>query len=83
MAGMSGVPYRLFSLYDGIGAVLWAALGVATGRVFAREVTPLADRLEDTRAVVIYLGITGLLLFVLIKYLVRRRHGRTAIRNAN
>lgn len=80
MAGMSGVPYRLFAFYDGIGALLWAALGVATGALFAREFTAVVNRLEDTRAMFVYLGATGLSLFLLMKWLVRLRHGRAEIK---
>lgn len=79
MAGMSGVPYRLFAFYDGLGALLWATLGVATGALFARQFTAIVNRLEDTRAIFIYLGATGLLLFLLVKWLVRLRHGRAEI----
>lgn len=79
MAGMSGVPYRLFALYDGIGAVLWATLGVATGMLFAHQFALIVDRLEDTRAIFIYLAAAGLLLFLLMKWLVRLIHGRAEI----
>ena len=41
MAGMSRVPYLRFALYDGIGALLWATLGVWTGSVFAQTITQL------------------------------------------
>lgn len=76
MAGMSGVPYRQFALYDGIGALLWATVGVWTGSVFAQEFVRLIGRIQDAQLIVIYLAATGLLLFFLMKWLVRRRHGR-------
>ena len=79
MAGMSGVPYRWFALYDGIGALLWATLGIWTGSVFAREFTLIAGRFKDVQLILVYLAATGLVLFVLIKWLVRRRHGRVEI----
>lgn len=79
MAGMSGVPYRWFALYDGIGALLWAILGIWTGSVFAREFTLIVDRFKDVQLIFVYLAATGLLLFFLIKWLVRRRHGRAEI----
>lgn len=79
MAGMSGISYPLFALYDGIGALLWATLGVATGSIFAHQFALIADRLEDVRAIFIYLAATGLLLFLLMKWLVRRIHGRAEI----
>lgn len=79
MAGMSGVPYRQFAFYDGIGALVWAALGIWTGSVFAREFTLIVSRFKDVQLVFIYLAVTGLLLFMLMKWLVRRRHGRAEI----
>ncbi|OGA46910.1 MAG: hypothetical protein A3F74_03740 [Betaproteobacteria bacterium RIFCSPLOWO2_12_FULL_62_58] len=79
MAGMSGVPYRWFALYDGIGALLWATLGIWTGSVFARELTLIVDRFKDVQLIFGYLAATGLLLFVLVKWLVRDRHGRAEI----
>lgn len=79
MAGMSGVPYRWFALYDGIGALLWATLGIWTGSVFAREFALVAGRFKDVQLILVYLAVTGLLMFVLMKWLVRRRHGRAEI----
>ncbi len=79
MAGMSGVPYRWFAFYDGIGALLWATLGIWTGFVFAREFTQIVSRFKDIQLAFVYLAATGLLLFVLMKWLVRRRHGQAEI----
>lgn len=79
MAGMSGVPYRWFALYDGIGALLWATLGVWTGSVLAHEFALIAGRLKDVHLMFVYLAATGLLLFALVKWLVRLRHGRAEI----
>jgi len=79
MAGMSGVPYRQFAFYDGIGALLWAALGIWTGSVFAREFTLIVGHFKDVQLVFVYLAATGLFLFILVKWLVRHRHGRAEI----
>lgn len=79
MAGMSGVPYRLFLLYDGIGALLWASLGVTTGAVFAYQIPAILGQLENSRMVLLYLVGSLLLLFLLMKWLVRRRHGRAQL----
>ena len=79
MAGMSGVPYRFFVLYDGIGAVLWATVGVAIGSIFAQQVALFVNRLEGTRTIFIYVAAAGLLLFLLMKWLVRRVHGRAKV----
>jgi len=79
MAGMSGVPYRWFALYDGIGALLWATLGIWTGSVFAREFALIAGGFKDVQLIFVYLAATGLFLFVLVKWLVRLRHDRAEI----
>lgn len=79
MAGMSGLSYRQFALYDGIGALLWAASGVWLGDQFAAQFSQVAEHLDNVRALVIYLTGAGLLLFFLIKLLVRHRHGRAVI----
>lgn len=82
MAGMSGVPYRLFLLFDGIGATLWASLGVATGFVFAREIPTLAGQIEDFRQVLFYLAAGAVAMFLLLKWWMRQRHGRAELATA-
>jgi membrane protein DedA with SNARE-associated domain len=79
MAGMSGVSYGRFALYDGIRALLWASLGVASGVLFADRLAALLGSLERIHGVVLYAAAAGLLLFVLMKWWVRRRHGRARI----
>jgi len=76
MAGMSGVPYWAFLLFDGIGAVLWASLGVTTGIVFAREIPALAGRIEDSRGLLFFLAAGAIVLFLLLKWWTRQRHGQ-------
>ncbi|MHB1676235.1 MAG: DedA family protein [Sulfuriferula sp.] len=75
MAGMAGVTYKQFLLYDGIGALLWAAMWILFGFYFSNSVTTLVDRLESSRLIVLYLAGSLLLLFLLVKWIVRRRHG--------
>ncbi|MBI1984142.1 MAG: DedA family protein [Acidobacteria bacterium] len=79
MAGMSGVPYRAFLLFDGIGAVLWASLGVTTGIVFAREIPALAGRIEDSRRLLLFLAAGAVVLFLLLKWWMRQRHGQAEL----
>jgi membrane protein DedA with SNARE-associated domain len=79
MAGMSGVPFRLFALYDGIGALLWATLGIWTGAVLADELVPIVGRFKDTHLIFVLLAAMGLLMFILVKWFVRLRHGRAEI----
>lgn len=79
MSGMSGVSYRQFFLYDGIGAVLWASLGVSVGMAFASQVNLLIGHLENSRIILMYLAGSLFLLFLLMKWLVRMRHGRASL----
>ncbi len=43
MAGAVGTPYRAFVAHDGIGAAIWAALGLAIGVLVSRQVDWLFD----------------------------------------
>lgn len=79
MAGMSGVPYWAFLLFDGIGAVLWASLGVTTGVVFAREIPAMADRIEDSGKLLLFLAAGAIVLFLLLKWWMRQRHGQAEL----
>ncbi|MDZ4140976.1 MAG: DedA family protein [Methylotenera sp.] len=79
MSGMSGVLYRQFFLYDGIGAILWASLGVSVGMTFASQINLFIGHLENSRIVLLYLAGSLLLLFILVKWLIRKRHGRASL----
>lgn len=46
LAGETGTGARRFAFYDGLGALLWAALAVAIGAVFHRAVNQVLDGLE-------------------------------------
>lgn len=38
MAGAMGTPYRAFLKHDGVGAALWAGMGLALGVLFSRQI---------------------------------------------
>jgi len=75
MAGMANVSYPLFLLYNGIGSLLWASLWMFFGVYFSHSVTALVERVDSSRLFVLYLAASLLLLFMLLKWIVRRRHG--------
>lgn len=79
MSGMSGVLYRQFFLYDGIGAILWASLGVSVGMTFASQINLFIGQLENSRIVLLYLAGSLFLLFLLMKWLIRMLHGRASL----
>lgn len=83
MAGMSGLGYSRFALYDGIGALLWASLIVSAGWGFAHQLTSLVGQIEHVRLAVIWLGGVGLVLFVLMKLWIRHFHGAAQLGNAH
>jgi membrane protein DedA with SNARE-associated domain/rhodanese-related sulfurtransferase len=62
MAGAMGTRYRTFLTYDGLGAVLWVALGLAVGVLLAPQIDVVLDgasRLGHFTAAVI--GVLALL----------------------
>ncbi len=75
MASMAGITYPQFLLYNGIGSLLWACTGVAVGILFAHRIIGLLDGIEHSKTPMLYLAAAFLLLFFLLKWLARRRHG--------
>ncbi len=75
MAGMSGVPYLSFLLFDGIGAALWAMLGVGIGIAFSREIPALLVQMDDAKVLFASFAATAVLLWILMKWWLRLRHG--------
>jgi membrane protein DedA with SNARE-associated domain/rhodanese-related sulfurtransferase len=72
-AAASGMSYRRFLFYDGLGAALWSALWVGAGVIFSREVDRLLDRLEATGAWLPWIVLALLALYVLVKASERAR----------
>jgi membrane protein DedA with SNARE-associated domain/rhodanese-related sulfurtransferase len=55
MAGAMGTPYRTFLVYDGVGAALWAGVGLIVGALFSQQIDMLfagINRLGKTAALV-------------------------------
>ncbi len=75
MAGISGIRYGRFALYDGIGALLWAGVVIFAGWWFAHRLASLVGQIDNVRLAVLWLGGIGLLLFVLMKVWIRHLHG--------
>jgi membrane protein DedA with SNARE-associated domain/rhodanese-related sulfurtransferase len=56
MAGAMRTPYRTFLAYDGIGAALWAAVGLGAGTLLSQQLDMLfagANRLGRATAIVV------------------------------
>lgn len=75
MAGISGLGYLRFALYDSIGALLWAGVVISAGWWFAHSLASLVEQIDNVRLAVLWLGGSGLMLFVLMKLWIRRLHG--------
>jgi membrane protein DedA with SNARE-associated domain/rhodanese-related sulfurtransferase len=72
MAGAMNTPYRTFLLYDGIGAALWAGVGLIVGALFSQQIDMLfagINRLGKTAA----LAVAVLLLCYALYRWTRRR----------
>ena len=59
MAGMTGVPYRRFLLFDAVGSLLWLAGVTALGMLMATQLGVTAARIQR-------LGGTLILVFALV-----------------
>jgi len=73
LAGETGTTLRGFLLYDGIGALLWAAGAVALGAIFHEAVAAVLLELENLGHYAVILLAAAIVLFVLGKWWQRRR----------
>lgn len=76
LAGALGMPARRFIAFALGGAVLWAGGGIALGTIFSSRVDDVLATLSTmgSTALVVVLALAGL--FVLFKYIERRRFQR-------
>lgn len=82
MAGISGIRYGRFALYDGLGALLWAGLVVLAGWWFAHRLASLVGQIDNVRLAVLCLAGAALLLFMLMKVWIRYLHGAARLGGA-
>jgi len=75
MAGMSGVPYLSFLVFDAIGAALWASVVVGIGIAFAREIPAVLVQIDDAKGLFFAFAATVVMLWILMKWWRRLRHG--------
>ncbi|HTO59323.1 MAG TPA: rhodanese-like domain-containing protein [Pseudomonadales bacterium] len=73
LAGESGTRLARFLLYDGVGAMLWAAGAIALGAIFHEAVEVMLDELEQLGHIAIALLLAGLAGFVAFKWWQRYR----------
>jgi membrane protein DedA with SNARE-associated domain/rhodanese-related sulfurtransferase len=73
LAGEAGTSLRRFALYDGMGAVLWAAGAIALGAIFHEAVEAVLSELERLGHYAVILLISVIALYVVVKWWQRHR----------
>jgi len=73
LAGLSGMPWREFALYDGLGGLLWAGGYIGAGYLFSRQLARAAVRLAIFGRGIFAIFVAALLLYIAWKYFNRRR----------
>ncbi|MDB5774819.1 MAG: Alkaline phosphatase like protein [Herbaspirillum sp.] len=73
LAGAIGTSAPIFLIYDGLGAALWAGLGVYLGALFSDGVDNLLNILQELGEGGLLLLCAGFLIFIARKWWQRRR----------
>jgi membrane protein DedA with SNARE-associated domain/rhodanese-related sulfurtransferase len=76
MAGLIGTRWRVFTLFDSLGALLWAGVAVALGAIFSDAVRDILDVLETLGKAGLLVVAGGFATAVLLKLRQRRRFYR-------
>jgi len=76
MAGLIGTRWRVFTLFDSLGALLWAGAAVALGAIFSDAVRDILDVLETLGKAGLLVIAGGFATAILLKLRQRRRFYR-------
>ena len=76
MAGLIGTRWRVFTLFDSLGALLWAGAAVALGAIFSDAVRDILDVLETLGKAGLLVIAGGFATAILLKLRHRRRFYR-------
>jgi membrane protein DedA with SNARE-associated domain len=79
LAGAMGLPVHVFLLLDGIGSLLWAAVPVLLGYLFAAQIDSLLPALAGSGTVGLGFALVSFALYVAIKSWRRRRNVLDAV----
>lgn len=72
MAGAMNTPYRNFLLYDGIGAAIWAGVGLMVGAVFSQQIDMLFAGINRLGKAAALVAVVLLLLYAVYRWTRRR-----------
>jgi membrane protein DedA with SNARE-associated domain/rhodanese-related sulfurtransferase len=67
MAGLIGTRWRVFTLFDSLGALLWAGAAVALGAIFSGAVRDILDVLETLGKAGLFVIVGGFAIAALLK----------------
>jgi membrane protein DedA with SNARE-associated domain/rhodanese-related sulfurtransferase len=73
LAGLSGMPWKQFALYDGLGSLLWAGGYIGAGYLFSDQLARAAVRFAIFGRGIFATFVAALLLYIGWKYVNRRR----------
>lgn len=76
MAGISGLSYGKFLLFDGIGSLLWSSTMVTVGMLVADRLYQVFAQMESARSALLTLAGLALLIYAGMKIRTRLRHGK-------
>ena len=73
LAGIVGMPFSRFLLYDGLGVAIWVGVCVGLGWVFSDQLEQMAETLSGTGSRIGVLLIIGLVGFIGVKFYQRQK----------
>lgn len=76
MAGISGLSWPQFLLYDSIGALLWASTVVSGGWLLAEEINRVFEQMQSAHSALLTVAGAMVLIFIALKLWIRARHGK-------
>ncbi len=76
LAGMTGVPYRRFLLFDAVGSLLWLAGTVSLGVLMAPQLARVGATIQRLGGALTLILVLGALIVLILRLKKRRKYGR-------
>lgn len=76
MAGIFGLSYGKFLLFDGMGFLLWSSTMVTVGMLVADRLYQVFAQMESARSALLTLAGIAFLIYAGMKIRTRLRHGK-------